>query len=77
MNIPPVLYRLMKKTRTGEKRPKRPRMSFSIIGKAHTVLLYEFLPSADMGQAVYSNPQPEILKLYTPIPPCLSQSHCP
>jgi hypothetical protein len=40
----------MEKTHTGEKRPKRPRVGFSIIGKAHTVLLYEFLPSDDMGR---------------------------
>jgi len=28
-------------------------MGFSIFGKAHTVLLYGFLPSADIGQVVY------------------------
>jgi len=49
-NRPPTLYRLMEKTHTGE---KRPRMGFSIFGKAHTVLLYVFLPSVDIGQVVY------------------------
>jgi uncharacterized membrane protein len=40
----------MEKTHKGE---KRPRMGFFIFGEAHTVLLYGFLPSADMGQVVY------------------------
>jgi hypothetical protein len=36
-------------------RRKRPRigMGFFIFGKAHTGPLYEFLPSADIGQVVY------------------------
>jgi hypothetical protein len=40
----------MEKTHTGG---VRPRMGFSIFGKAHTVLMYGFLPSADIGQVVY------------------------
>jgi len=28
-------------------------MGFSIFGKAHTVLLYGFSPSADIGQVVH------------------------
>ena len=39
----------MGKTRQGE---KRPRMAFSIFGKAHTDPMYVLLPSADIGQVV-------------------------
>jgi hypothetical protein len=49
----------MEKTHTGE---KRPRMGLFTFGKAHTDPLYEFLPSADIGQVVY-----RLARLYSPV----------
>ena len=46
---PPALYQLMKKPIQEE---ESHRMGFSIFGKAHTVLLYGFFPSTDIGQVV-------------------------
>jgi hypothetical protein len=40
-------------------------MRFFTFGKAHTGLLYEFLPSADIGQVIYSNNLTEDQRLTT------------